>query len=270
MKRKHKILISVLLVFFIVCSVLVYLNFDFLVMLKNGFSYSKSDLEQMKSKNEEETKEVLKTIGISSIRPLTTEETKELSDGNITEKDAIDLVLGKKTLDEIKNKDISEQNTDNKNEDLPSKPSENAPPGENNDKEQGKGDNTLSNNQSESKTSVDEANEEISELIGKMYVLKGQFEGELAGVESWTLSQYRALTKEQKKSTAAKMEIGNQALAKALSLEKSCDAQVEQILSQIKYLLEKTNQDTSLVNSIRSAYNNEKQLMKSYYISTYR
>ncbi len=288
MKRKHIILISVLLAVLIGCAAIVYANYDFIVMIKNGLTYSEEDLKKLKDENDEITKAVLKDLGIGSVRPLNDEEIKALDEGKITEADAIDIVLGKKSVKKGEDDKIlivdNFDSAENDNKTGTKKPTENnkdskgnaiggeknpvKKPEEQNSNNDSKTGNEKPNNNGET-ISVDAANEKISNLIGKLYVLKSQFEGQLAAIEAQTLAQYDALPKE-KHTTASKLDLGNQGLEKAAGLEKSCDAQVESILSQIKTLLQQTNQDDSLVDSIRSAYNSEKQITKSYYVSKYR
>ncbi len=286
MKRKHIILISVLLAVLIGCAAIVYANYDFIVMIKNGFTYSEEDLKKLKDENDEMTKAVLKDLGIGSVRPLNDEEIKALDEGKITEADAVDIVLGKKSVKKDENDKIlivdnfssaendnktdkpSENNKDNKGNAIGGEKNPVKKPDEQNSNNDSKTNNEKPNKNGET-ISVDAANEKISNLIGKLYVLKSQFEGQLAAIEAQTLAQYDALPKE-KHTTASKLDLGNQGLEKAAGLEKSCDAQVESILSQIKTLLQQTNQDDSLVDSIRSAYNSEKQITKSYYVSKYR
>ena len=255
MKRKHKILIAVLLTVFIVFGLLIYFNLGFIAMVKDGLTYSEDELIKMKEENDEQTKEVLNNLGIEKIRPLTNEEEEKLASGEISEKDAVDLILERKTLDDIKNTVSSETEKDK------------APVKENESEKT-----TTVEKSGLTQAELDAINEQISSLVGKMYVLKSQFAASLKEVEAWVHAQYSTLSPDEKapKFSSAEQAIGNEMFAKVGVLEKDCDAQVEAILAEIKTLLEKSGQDTALVSSIRSAYNNEKQITKSYYISKYR
>ena len=55
-------------------------------------------------------------------------------------------------------------------------------------------------------------------------------------------------------------------MGKAMGLLEQCDAKVETLLSELKTELKTHNADTSIINKIRAAYENEKKLKKAYYI----
>lgn len=251
---------------------------------KDSFTYTQEELENLKVENDKRTEEVLKEAGIENVRPLTDEEEKELVSGNISEQDAVDLVLGKKTINEIKNEKDASSSLQNRSEQSDSQQPGGAktPDAKDSIEDNPKTDDVTTDNKTDIKTNDDTnketdekleaANEEISNLIGKIYVLKSQYTAELSNLENWVISSRRALSKEEKaeKLSPAEQEIGRQMYAKAAKLESDCDTQIKSILSELKTLLEQTGQDTSIVSQIRKAYDNEKQIMKSYYISTYR
>ena len=141
-----------------------------------------------------------------------------------------------------------------------------------NDKSTDKADNESSDDSKDEETSSDEKDdkqEEISQLIGKLYVLKSGFSSELAGIEQWVEDEYAIYYKEYGDGvpSSIKTKIGKAAYAKALALEEKCDGEINNILSRLEVLLEETGQDTSLVTEIRNAYENEKMVAKSKYMS---
>ena len=52
-------------------------------------------------------------------------------------------------------------------------------------------------------------------------------------------------------------------------MEKSCDNEVDAVLSELRNVLKEAEQSDDLVNQIKEAYLNKKKLTKSYYISEY-
>ena len=58
-------------------------------------------------------------------------------------------------------------------------------------------------------------------------------------------------------------------LGKAGSLEGEADAKVEDLLSELKTELEAIGANPSIVDTMRSSYENEKTLKKSYYLSLF-
>ena len=115
----------------------------------------------------------------------------------------------------------------------------------------------------------DEAyNRAASELVAKVYVLKGQYTGLLSSLEASAKAQYLALPKEER-GTAAKAKIVSDNMAYVSGLEAQCDAQIDAILADLTALNKQYGKDDSLVEAIRTAYVNEKELKKAYYVSLY-
>lgn len=262
MKKFYKILIAVLLILATVVSYFLVRYQSLVKVVWNGFMLSTEKLETLKEQNEKKTKEIVEKLGIQTVKPLTEEEQKELMEGNLSKEDAIDIVLGRKSSD---NKEQNEKKEDGKtSENGDNIASNTEKPGE----QTKKPDKTQNKNTNE----LDIANERISNLIGEIYVLKAQFTGELKNVEAWVLSEYSKLSPEEKAPDKSNSEqaIGKMMLNKVTVLEADCDAKMKAILSELKTLLQKTGQDVSIVSQIRDAYENEKQITKSYYISKYR
>ena len=193
-------------------------------------------LEQNKQDTDKKALDTMKEFGVETVRPLTDEETEQLNSGEITEEEAVDIILGK----------------------LDAEPEESTTTGE------------QSNTTSTSTNDVNkEKNEEIARLIGEMYVLKAKFSSDLKGIEDWVNSKYREYTKEYGEGNipySVKAKVGRKAYNDALALEADCDAKVENILSKITVLLQETGQSTNVVDEIRASYENEKMLAKSYYM----
>ena len=263
MKKRYKILIAVLLILLTVFGFLVFKYYRLIKAVWDGFMLPAEKIETMQVENDKKTAEIVGKLGVEKIKPLTDEEEKELASGNITKEEAISIILGNKTIDEIK----EENNTTSIDSDEGNKPkaSQNT---------QGNTGSALSLDKTVTKDDKElkEANDKISNLIGEIYVLKARFKGELNSVEAWVEEQYRGLTKEEKaqKQSPAERAIGQQMFSKVAALESECDSKMKSILSEMKTLLQKTGQDTKIVEQIRDAYENEKQITKSSYINRYR
>lgn len=245
MKKRYVFLI-ILALLVVVLGVFAYTNRGNISAVIHGLTVTEEQRLQQKQETDKKTEEAVKQLGVEEIRPLTEEEAEKLSKGELTEEEAIEIIIGK----EKENIDAPAK------DDTPSgqkKPTETKTP-----EKPAKTDNSQK---------IAEANNRIAKLVGKMYVLKSQFTGELKSIEKWVSSEYKKLTAEEKKSIAVKTKIGKEAVSKATALEQSCDAQVEAILSEISTLLKESGQKTDLVKQIRQAYEEEKQLTKSYYVS---
>ncbi len=110
---------------------------------------------------------------------------------------------------------------------------------------------------------------EIDKLVGKraieLYSLKAYYLGQLGQLEGKVKKDYLGLPKE-KRNLIGKKELVTKYMSTAMGLLNQCDAKVEKILSELKADIEKLNGDTSIINTIREAYKNEKNLKKAYYI----
>lgn len=243
MKKITKILLIALIVVILAAAAFLYANRSLITVIIDGMSYDGETLEKMVAENKEKTDETLKAIGIQEINPLSDEDVARLKNGDMSEEEAIDKILGKN----------AENPENSQNSEKPPETKPEAPPSDKDDQA----------------AKQQAANEKVANLVGNMYVLKARFESELADLESWIISEYMALPDEQR-TYASKVKLGRQALAKANELEASCDSQVNRILSDMESALKDADMDTSCVGAIRSAYESEKEVTKSYYISKYR
>ena len=132
------------------------------------------------------------------------------------------------------------------------------------------GGNTGGNESTQKDLTADEEefNKRTAELVAKMYVIKADFMGTLSGFEANIKAQYKALPAEER-TQATKARIVSENMSYLTGLEAQCDAQVKAVTDELTELLTANGKDTSLVDAINSAYANEKELKKAYYISLY-
>lgn len=104
--------------------------------------------------------------------------------------------------------------------------------------------------------------------VAKLYIIKSNFVSQLSSIEKEITSAYVSLPKEQQ-TPASRKSIAGEYISTVADLELECDAQVEAILSELKAKLEAASKDTSVVETIRQAYENEKSLKKAYYMDIY-
>ncbi len=119
------------------------------------------------------------------------------------------------------------------------------------------------------KLSEDVYNAKVADLVAKVYVLKGQYTSLLSSFESQIIAQYNALPKEQH-TAATKARLVSENVGYVAGLEAQCDAQIAAITDELTTLMKENGKDTLLADSIKSAYANEKELKKAYYISLYK
>ena len=52
-------------------------------------------------------------------------------------------------------------------------------------------------------------------------------------------------------------------------LEKTCDSEVDKVVTELEKKLKELKGDLGIIQTIRNAYEEEKELKKSYYLSLY-
>lgn len=110
--------------------------------------------------------------------------------------------------------------------------------------------------------------EQVAGLVAKMYVYKSQYSGSISSLVSSMTGEYYKLPAEQQ-TYSNKVAIYNRYASQIATMEAQCDAQVNALVSELRALLSKNGRDTSLADSLLSAYAAEKENTKAYYVSRY-
>ena len=127
--------------------------------------------------------------------------------------------------------------------------------------------NTANSGSSGGSYSVDtKTNEIVSKKIIEFYSLKAYYLGQLGQLESQVIADYTALP-DSKKNLVGKQEIASKYMSVATSLLSQCDARVDTLLKELEASIKEVDGDLSIITTIKNAYENEKNLKKSYYMS---
>ena len=233
MKKKTKVVLIVL-------GIIIALIASFAVWQRNNIKaviyflrYSKEDLVQMAADNQKELDDALKKIDMAAPRELTEEETKALESGELTLEEAVALTL---TPSDENPTTSAEPSGGKKPTVAPATPSK-----------------TPSN---------------IEKLIAELYVLKSSYMSKLDGLESAGKKEYSS-TPESQRNATWKGQMISKYSGIISGWEAECDAKVEAVIGRIREEIKKTGGDMSVINTIRSTYNNEKQIKKAAYMNTY-
>ena len=239
MKRIKRILLIILLLLVAALIVLGIRYKDYIKAAYYGLKYDTDTISGLIEENDKVYSELGNELENVTIRDLTDEEKTALEKGELTEQEVVDRIVTPSVPKDEEPAQESEQTE--------TKPQ---PP----DKE----------------PSVETKNydELIAQQIAKMYVLKSQYINYLKGIEQNVIDDYNALPKEQK-NAAGKRAVIMSYYSKGLALETECDAKVEMVLADLEKILDEAGRDKSLISTIRTAYQNEKTLQKSYYLSIY-
>ena len=192
--------------------------------------YSDEDIQQQISDSKKTVESELEQYDVKGLRDFTFEEEA--------------IRKGQMTVDEAVSKILSESNveaSDNQNNGSATSDKNNGSTG------------TQSKNSDSSAI--------ISDYAVKLYTLKATYLGEIGNLIDQAKSDL-------KNGSGAK-ELMSNYLSKAASLESEADSKVDALLSELKGKLEAIGADTSVVDTMKSSYESEKTLKKSYYISLY-
>ena len=192
--------------------------------------YSTEQLQNMIMKDDEEREAAIDSITGLGIRELTEVEKKSIANGTMSETDALQRITNQE-------KQIANTETDTKAQ--------------------------------EEKQKQARADEELSSLVGRVYVLEAKYSGAVEGLKASAISEYRSLPAE-KHTESNKYAIAAKYLSRAASLESSCDSEIAGVLSRMEKVLVESGRDTGLVTQIRNTYYSEKSLKKAYYMSQYK
>ena len=240
MKRTKKVFLIILLLLAITALILGIRFRGYIKALYYGLKYDSETIAGFIDENDQIYEELENQLENVTIRDLTDEEKTALEKGELSEDEVVDRIV----VSDEKKEDVTQQ-TDK-------------PPVESTEKE-------------ESKPPVSEEKDFdalIAAQIAKMYVLKSQYINYLKSIEQSVIDDYNALPQEQKNPSGRRSVIMSY-YNKGLSLEAECDAKVDIVLGDLEKILKEAGRDKSLIATIRTAYENEKTLQKSYYLSIY-
>lgn len=110
--------------------------------------------------------------------------------------------------------------------------------------------------------------EDTAAYVAKLYIQKSRFMGYLGSIEKLIIDEYNALPKDMKIPSERK-RIALAHLQTMAQMEKECDAEVANILAELKAKLVSENKDTSVVAKLMKAYEDEKSLKKARYMDVF-
>ncbi len=112
------------------------------------------------------------------------------------------------------------------------------------------------------------AQDDTAASIAKLYVVRSRFLSELASIETAITDAYESLP-EELRTPSSRKSIAGEYISRVSDLELECDAEVETITEELRLKLEESGKDTSVVDTIKQAYEEEKSLKKAYYLDIY-
>lgn len=193
--------------------------------------YSDEDIQQQISDSKKTVESELEQYDVKGLRDFTFEEEEAIRKGQMTVDEAVSKILSESNVEASDNQNNGSATSDKNN----------------------------GSTGTQSKNSDSSAI--ISDYAVKLYTLKATYLGEIGNL----IDQAKA----DIKNGASAKDLMSTYLSKAASLENEADSKVDGLLSELRSKLEAMGADTSVVDTMKSSYESEKTLKKSYYISLY-
>ncbi len=108
----------------------------------------------------------------------------------------------------------------------------------------------------------------ISQYMSELYRLQNEYTAKAEATIAEGASYYESI-KKHPQDAAARANTITKFTSVVRNLEKECDSKVESVIKNMTADLASIGADTSIIQSVRATYANEKQLKLSYYANKY-
>ncbi len=108
----------------------------------------------------------------------------------------------------------------------------------------------------------------ISQYMSELYRLQNEYTAKAEATIAQGASYYESI-KKHPQDAAARASTITKFTSVVRNLEKECDSEVEAVIKNMTADLTAIGADTSIIQSVRATYANEKQLKLSYYANKY-
>lgn len=256
-KKKRRIAWIVVIAFLVVlvsaAAVFAYTQANNIKALNYVRKYSPQQRQEILEDNEKQVQKILEKFPEVKVSPLNKEQESLLKNGELSEDDAMKLIMGESAAEETEPSPTGGTETDK------------VPMNEETLSNEEKAEKRISDSDTDiSNTGSDSSTRQIQELFARIYLLRSRFSGELDGLIEQAKQEYISQS-----GTVDKTALGKKYLGKGTALEKQCDSEMEDLLSQLQVVLKNTGGDMAVVDEIRKTYKNEKSIKKAAILDRY-
>lgn len=280
MSKRKKILIiltSIFTALIILCAAVIAWQWTNIEAFRLARKYSSDEILNQMSENDGNLKNEVEKYFTGDIRDFTEEEKELINSGKISEKQMIAKIISEEMggateeTAQIYNKISEDQKKVDADVKITFDSSEVLVPVSVKEKNEDK--KTLvvvgkpvTASPAQNHTPAVTADSIISKYVSQLYVLESKYIGAIEGVVASAKAEAKAqgLTK---KDTSKLLAIGANYTGTINSLEAKCDGEVEAIITNLRNELNAINADTSIIDTIKSAYASEKSLKRAYYMN---
>lgn len=267
MKKALKIIGIILLVIVIIVAALAVWQWKYVSAVIDGLRLDEEAFGQRKVQHAQEAIDDINSKVSVELREMTEEEKQLIASGELSQAEVMARIFAEAmgtelpSIDEINGNTATGDSIENL-ESGEKDPSGQVGSGENEADATG----ASTGNSAPALTTSDQY---VAAAVSKLYALQAQYTGSIDGA----ISSARSVYNEQKAATGSEMKARtsaiNQLTGSVNSLEASCDAQVEAVLSELTNQLNSIGADTSVVSTIRGTYEKEKDDRRTAYIQKF-
>lgn len=233
MKKVWKIILIILLVLIIGIAALLFWQRDNITALYMAMTHDSQEIAAQMSANDAELKKQIETYFPNGVRDFTEDELLQIEKGEITEKEALAKIISEAVQAAPSN---GESTTDASEKNAPS--------------------------------TAEKEQEIVSRYVFRLYAMEGEYIGKIEGLVASAIAEYKAKRTGQN-NRSLQLSIGASYVGRITALEGECDGRVEALLSEMSAELDAIGADKAIINTIRTAYRNEKSTKRAYYMSKY-
>lgn len=253
MKRRTKIGLGVLGCLAVAVGGLVWWQWNTVEAVVQASQYTSEEIEEKQKENKQKVQSVVDANPSITVRDLTEEEKQALREGTMSQEE-----LAEKLLQAVNPQPITEPATEQNQEQSPPATVQSpqpqtpapveTPPAE------------------EPPAVVEQAQweKDLSALIARVYVLREEYTIALDDMQAAAKEEYHGLKNRTKK---ALVKFAQRYVTEALALEKTCDRQMDEIVSEMERIISENGGDMTLVDTVVETYASEKSLKKAWYMA---
>lgn len=245
MKRKTKITCAVLAGILVAVGAAAYWQRGNVDAVLKATQYSADEIEEKRKENQQKVQSKVDSMPSITVRDLTEEERQALREGTVTQEK-----LTEKLVEAIHPQPVGDS--------APAAP----PPAQSTAPAASSQPVTVPAEEAP----VDPAQweKDLSALIARVYVLREEYTIALDHMQAEATEEYHGM-KDRTKTALVKFAKGY--VTRALALEKECDAQMDEIVSQMETIIRENKGDMTLVDTVVETYASEKSLKKAWYMA---
>lgn len=245
-KRKSnnvlRVILIILAVIVIILAVILVWQKDNISVVINASKYSNEDIQQQISDNKKSVESELEQYNVTGLRDFTQEEEEAIRKGELSVEEAVERIVSASNLNSATGEQANSV-------------------GDSNSGNAEANNSSNSGSSSTGSTATSNSSDIVSEYTVKLYSLKATYLGQIGNLIDQAKADY--------KSGISAKSIMSKYIGQAASLESEADSKVDALLNELKGKLNAIGADTSIINTMKSSYDSEKALKKSYYISLF-